>query len=73
VLPSVCDPFFTTRPEGTGLGLAVAKRFVEQNGGRLEIESRPGTGTVVRIRLPATKEEPQDEGSASTTSGAAAG
>lgn len=52
VLPSVCDPFFTTRPEGTGLGLAMAKRYVEQNGGRLAIESTAGTGTVVRISLP---------------------
>jgi signal transduction histidine kinase len=53
VLASVCEPFFTTRQEGTGLGLAIAKRYVEQNGGRLEIESRVGEGTTVRIRLPA--------------------
>jgi signal transduction histidine kinase len=53
VLPSVCEPFFTTRQEGTGLGLAIAKRFVEQNGGRLEIDSTPGSGTTVRVRLPA--------------------
>jgi signal transduction histidine kinase len=52
VLPSVCEPFFTTREEGTGLGLAIAKRYVEQNGGRLEILSTPGTGTTVRVRLP---------------------
>jgi signal transduction histidine kinase len=52
VLPSVCEPFFTTREEGTGLGLAIAKRYVEQNGGRLEILSAPGTGTTVRVRLP---------------------
>jgi signal transduction histidine kinase len=52
VLPSVCEPFFTTRQEGTGLGLAIAKRYVEQNGGRLEIESRSG-GTIVRVTLPA--------------------
>jgi signal transduction histidine kinase len=52
VLASVCEPFFTTRQEGTGLGLAIAKRYVEQNGGRLEIESRVGEGTTVRIRLP---------------------
>lgn len=52
VLPSVCEPFFTTRQEGTGLGLAIAKRYVEQNGGRLEIVSRPG-GTTVRVQLPA--------------------
>ncbi|HEX5386872.1 MAG TPA: ATP-binding protein [Gemmatimonadales bacterium] len=53
VLPSVCEPFFTTRAEGTGLGLAIAKRYVEQNGGRLEIASRAGAGTTVRIWLPA--------------------
>jgi signal transduction histidine kinase len=52
VLPSVCEPFFTTREEGTGLGLAIAKRYVEQNGGRLEIQSTPGAGTTVRVRLP---------------------
>lgn len=59
VLPSVCEPFFTTRPEGTGLGLAIAKRYVEQNGGRLEITTRPG-GTTVRVHLPALARE--DEG-----------
>jgi signal transduction histidine kinase len=52
-LPSVCEPFFTTRQDGTGLGLAIAKRYVEQNGGRLEIESQEGKGTTVRVRLPA--------------------
>jgi signal transduction histidine kinase len=51
-LSSVCEPFFTTRQEGTGLGLAIAKRYIEQNGGRLEIASRPGEGTTVRVRLP---------------------
>jgi signal transduction histidine kinase len=56
VLPSVCDPFFTTRVEGTGLGLAIAKRYVEQNGGRLEITSRPGS-TTVRLCLPAAARE----------------
>jgi signal transduction histidine kinase len=52
VLGSVTEPFFTTRQEGTGLGLAIARRYVEQNGGRLEITSRPGEGTTVRLRLP---------------------
>ena len=46
VLPSVCEPFFTTRAEGTGLGLAIAKRYVDQNSGQLRIESRPGATTV---------------------------
>jgi signal transduction histidine kinase len=52
VLPSVSQPFFTTRAEGTGLGLATARRFVEQHGGRLEISSQVGVGTTVRIWLP---------------------
>jgi signal transduction histidine kinase len=56
-LGSVCEPFFTTRADGTGLGLATAKRYVEQNGGRLEIESRVGAGTKARIWLPAADAE----------------
>jgi signal transduction histidine kinase len=52
VLPSVFDPFFTTRPEGSGLGLAIARRFVEQNGGTLEISSTSDRGTTVRIHFP---------------------
>ncbi len=52
ILPTVCEPFFTTRPEGTGLGLAIAKRYVEEAGGRLEIASAVGRGTAVRVWLP---------------------
>lgn len=54
-LPSICEPFFTTRAEGTGLGLAIAKHYVEQHGGRLEITSRVGQGTTVRVKLPAAE------------------
>jgi signal transduction histidine kinase len=53
VLPSVYEPFFTTRAEGTGLGLAIAKRYIDQNGGRLDIKSRPGS-TTVTVWLPPT-------------------
>ena len=60
LLATVCEPFFTTRQEGTGLGLAIAKRYVEQNGGRLEIESTPGRGTTVRVRLPIHPEAAPD-------------
>lgn len=54
-LGRVFDPFFTTKPVGigTGLGLAVSHRIVESYGGALEVESLPGQGTTVRVRLPA--------------------
>ncbi len=65
VLPSVCEPFFTTRPDGTGLGLAIAKRYIEQNGGRLDIVSRLGEGTTMRVWLPAA--DNSSPGSGATT------
>jgi len=57
ILPNLCEPFFTTRPEGTGLGLAIAKRYVEETGGHLDIASRIGHGTTVRIWLPVASGE----------------
>jgi len=47
------EPFFTTRHGGTGLGLAIAQQGVEDHGGRIEVESVVGAGTVVTIFLPA--------------------
>ena len=54
VLARVTEPFFTTKPKGkgTGLGLAMARGFAEQSGGTLTIESAPGRGTTVSLRLP---------------------
>jgi signal transduction histidine kinase len=40
----VFEPFFTTKPHGTGIGLPLAKKFVERNGGRIEISEAPGGG-----------------------------
>jgi signal transduction histidine kinase len=46
------DPFFTTRPTGTGIGLAITRNVIEGLGGTIRAESRPGAGTEVTIELP---------------------
>jgi two-component system sensor histidine kinase PilS (NtrC family) len=51
-LRQVFEPFFSTKLGGTGLGLAIANRIVERHGGTVEIESRVGVGTTLRLRLP---------------------
>ena len=51
-LARVRRPFFTTRAQGTGLGLAIVERLARDAGGRLEIESGIGRGTVCKLRLP---------------------
>jgi two-component system sensor histidine kinase PilS (NtrC family) len=50
----VFEPFFSTKQGGTGLGLAIANRIVERHGGNLEVESRVGLGTTMRLWLPQT-------------------
>ncbi len=52
-LARVFDPYFTTRRTGTGLGLAISKNIIEGLGGTISVASRPGSGTDVRIELPA--------------------
>jgi CheY-like chemotaxis protein len=51
-LERVFEPFFTTRSEGNGLGLAMARETVYEHGGTVRIRSTPGTGTRVDIWLP---------------------
>lgn len=57
VLSRAVDPFFTTRPSGTGLGLPIVQRIVAAHGGVLEMESEPQQGTTVRLLLPCIAED----------------
>lgn len=64
ILPQVFEPFFTTNPAGTGLGLSVCFSVIRRHGGTIELESKPNEGTRVRVLLPAFPEaitpEPTD-------------
>jgi len=51
-LPKVFDLYFTTKPQGTGVGLAVSHQIVTAHGGTIEVESAPGAGTCMTVRLP---------------------
>jgi signal transduction histidine kinase len=50
-MPHVFDPYFTTKRTGSGLGLAIAKNIIEGLGGSIVLDSKPETGTAIRIDL----------------------
>lgn len=52
-LPHIFEPFFSTKPEGSGIGLALVYRVVEEHGGSIEVRSRVGEGTAFTLILPA--------------------
>jgi two-component system nitrogen regulation sensor histidine kinase GlnL len=57
VLQEIFNPFFTTKATGTGLGLPISLRIVEEHGGAMEVASRVGDGTTFRVWLPLGGEE----------------
>jgi signal transduction histidine kinase len=56
ILENMFNPFFTTKPDGTGLGLAVTRKVIEDHGGDIFVESTVGEGTTFNILLPLTDE-----------------
>jgi two-component system, sporulation sensor kinase E len=52
-LGKVFDPFYSTRDDGTGLGLTIVHRIVDEHGGHIELTSDPGKGTAFTVHLPA--------------------
>ena len=52
LLTEVFRPFFSTKPQGVGLGLSICQKVVEEHGGRIFLDSRVGEGTVVTVVLP---------------------
>ena len=57
-LARVFTPFSTAFDGGTGLGMAIVRRIVEDHGGAIDVESRPGEGTTVTILLPRERDAP---------------
>lgn len=68
-LARIFDPFYTTKPTGTGLGLSVSYGIIESHGGNIRVESKVEQGTEIRIELPIAgvshPAEPTHEGSSS--------
>jgi signal transduction histidine kinase len=68
VMARIADPFFTTRRDrgGTGLGLSISHTIVQDHGGRMEFESRPGRGTTATVYLPVKDDDDPAEQSHDT-------
>jgi PAS domain S-box-containing protein len=56
-LPFIFDPFFTTKKFGTGLGLTITHRIIEEHDGSITVESRKGAGSTFRVLIPLKKEK----------------
>ena len=51
-IAKIFNPFYTTKNNGTGLGMGIAKKVMDAHSGRIEVQSRPGAGTEFRLTLP---------------------
>lgn len=57
-LENIFNPFFTTKPDGVGLGLAIVSKIVDEHGGKMAVESEPGKGSAFRVYLPLRRPHP---------------
>ncbi|HLH41092.1 MAG TPA: ATP-binding protein [Bryobacteraceae bacterium] len=55
-LESIFNPFFTTKSDGVGLGLAICSKIVDEHGGQIKVESAPGEGSVFHVFLPVRRQ-----------------
>lgn len=62
VLKQALNPFFTTRSDGSGLGLVICREAIEEAGGQLTIDSSLGLGTTVTVRVPMSERNPNQQG-----------
>ncbi|MCE9613027.1 MAG: PAS domain S-box protein [Lentisphaerae bacterium] len=67
VMAHIFDPYFTTKQEGSGLGLAVSYSIIGKHEGAITVASQPGHGTTFTIYVPATDESPGNTGTAAST------
>ena len=56
-MKKIYNPFFTTKIHGSGIGLAISRKFVEASGGKMSLKPRDGGGTVVEVQIPEYREE----------------
>ena len=56
VIENIFVPFFTTKKEGSGIGLSLSKQILRKHGGNLEVISVPGEGATFTVRLPAAND-----------------
>jgi two-component system, sporulation sensor kinase E len=65
-LPKIFEPYFTTKENGTGLGLTITFKIVREHGGEITVTSKPGQGSVFTVHLPVPQRDkrllPYDEG-----------